>query len=493
MNPTLSAPEPAANRHERARPPVRGTSRFSSDFLLFVSILGDALVIASGLCLGFWFRFKSGLPFRVEAGNVQFHHYRGLILIGTLFLLFTFAYLQLYHVRMLAQYRQTANIILKGTVFWLFAYLGLSLTLITDPPISRMFALTSFAASLASLLVWRWLFQTVLARDAIAECLRKRTLFVGWNEEAARLASHMISDPASPYEIVGCLAFENEPVVGTLPAYVPTIPHGASTVDVLKEHHIETVIFTDIDKELKDIVRLANFCQENFIQFMVIPSYFQILVSGLHLETIAEVPVLGISGLPLDRFMNRFLKRTIDIVGAIVGLIVFAPAMAVCAVLVYLESPGGVLFTQERLGRQGQPFRMHKLRSMKLGADQTDHINQSTQREDSRLLRVGKFMRRWNLDESPQFWNVLRGEMSLVGPRPERVFHTERLSREIPHYNARHTAKPGMTGWAQVNGLRGDTSLTERVRYDLYYLENWSLWLDLQILVLTFLRRDNAY
>jgi len=128
-----------------------------------------------------------------------------------------------------------------------------------------------------------------------------------------------------------------------------------------------------------------------------------------------------------------------------------------------------------------------------LNSENMDHLNQSTLRDDPRVLKIGKFMRRWNLDEVPQFWNVLLGDMSLVGPRPERTFHSVRLSREIPHYNARYASKPGITGWAQVNGLRGDTDLAERVRYDLWYLENWSIWLDFQIMFLTFFKRDNAY
>jgi lipopolysaccharide/colanic/teichoic acid biosynthesis glycosyltransferase len=187
------------------------------------------------------------------------------------------------------------------------------------------------------------------------------------------------------------------------------------------------------------------------------------------------------------------LKRTVDLIGAVVGLVLSAPIMAVVGTLIVLESPGPILFRQERVGRGGRRFGMLKLRSMKLGSDKADHLSQSTLRDDPRLLRIGAFIRRWNVDEVPQFWNVLVGHMSLVGPRPERTFHSEKLSYEIPHYNARLMSKPGITGWAQVNGLRGDTDLTERVRYDLYYLENWSLMLDFQIMVQTFLSRKNAY
>jgi lipopolysaccharide/colanic/teichoic acid biosynthesis glycosyltransferase len=210
------------------------------------------------------------------------------------------------------------------------------------------------------------------------------------------------------------------------------------------------------------------------------------------LEILHGVPLLGISELPLDQLQNRLLKRVTDIFGSLVGLLLSAPAIFACGLLIYLESPGPIFFSQERVGRNGTRFKMFKIRTMRVGAERTDHVNQSTLRDDPRLLRTGKWMRRWNLDETPQFWNVLNGDMSLVGPRPERTVHSNKLSNEIPHYNARYVCKPGMTGWAQVNGYRGDTSLVERVRFDLFYLENWTARLDFQIMFQTFLRYENA-
>jgi lipopolysaccharide/colanic/teichoic acid biosynthesis glycosyltransferase len=152
-----------------------------------------------------------------------------------------------------------------------------------------------------------------------------------------------------------------------------------------------------------------------------------------------------------------------------------------------------VFFRQTRVGAGHRPFTLWKLRSMAPGAEATDAARQSTARDDPRLLRLGGFLRRWNLDELPQFWNVLRGDMSLVGPRPERPSHVDQLAGEIPHYLPRHLVKPGMTGWAQVNGLRGESDLTLRVQHDIYYIENWSVWLDAQIVLLTFVRwRDTG-
>jgi lipopolysaccharide/colanic/teichoic acid biosynthesis glycosyltransferase len=202
---------------------------------------------------------------------------------------------------------------------------------------------------------------------------------------------------------------------------------------------------------------------------------------------------LGGKPLPLNRTWNSFFKRLVDIAGAAIGLVLSFPLLCFFACLVYRESPGPVFFAQYRVGRGGRAFKMFKLRTMKLGAEQEDHRYPSTTRDDPRLLRVGKLMRRFSVDEVPQFWNVLRGEMSLVGPRPERPIHLANLQQQIPQYSERCAAKPGMTGWAQIHGFRGATSLTARVRCDRFYLDNWSLALDIKIMIRTLFLQDSAF
>jgi exopolysaccharide biosynthesis polyprenyl glycosylphosphotransferase len=216
------------------------------------------------------------------------------------------------------------------------------------------------------------------------------------------------------------------------------------------------------------------------------------MIAGLHLETISDVPVLGVAEGPLVDPINRVLKRAVDIVGALVGLAISAPLLGVFGGLVYLESPGPIIYRQTRTGRRGRMFKILKIRSMRLDAEAQGGA-QWAKKGDDRRLKIGAFMRATNIDEVPQFWSVLKGEMSLVGPRPERPELIAKFQDEIPHYNARHSVKPGMTGWAQIHGLRGDTDLTERVRYDLYYIENWTLLGDFWIMLKTFQNRQNAY
>ena len=462
------------------------------EFLIALAFVGDVAMILGGLVFGFWIRFRSGwINWGNEPAGLQFMDYSGLMGLGGLFLVVTFAYLQLYSPSKIVHFNESATIIFKGTIFWLFAFLSLNLALRIQPPISRIYILISYVSFLAAILLWRWLFDRLISSKAISKALRQRILFVGWTEEAKRLSSVIGKGPSHPYEAVGWIPAPLSQRPAASSHDLPELGNCSELPALLKRHRIDMVILADLGLCFEEIVGLSNLCEKELVQFKIIPSYFQILVSGLQLEPISGVPVLGVSELPLDRLFNRVLKRTMDVVGATIGLILSAPIMLICGVLIYLESPGPIFYRQIRTGRNGRNFNMIKLRSMRLNAEATGA--RWAEKDDPRRLRIGAFLREWNLDEVPQFWNVLKGEMSLVGPRPERPELIANFKHQIPHYNARLASKPGLTGWAQINGLRGDTSLVERVRYDLHYLENWSLWLDLQTMILTFFKRENAY
>jgi len=462
------------------------------EFLIAAAFLGDVLVIIGGLALGFWIRFRSGwINWGNESAGLTFRDYSGLIGLGALFLVLTFGYLQLYQLRTLVRFRDSAVIILKGMVFWLCAFVSFNLVLKFQPTISRIYMISSYLNCLAAILLWRWLFHRLMSSKAISRALRQRILFVGWTEEAKRLNTLVAKDSGQPYEVVGWIPAPLTRRALAGPADVPELGDCSELPVLLKRHRVDVVVLADLGLVFEEIVALSNLCEKELVQFKIIPSYFQILVSGLQLEPISGVPVLGVSELPLDRLLNRVLKRTVDIVGGFVGLILSAPIMLVAGALIYLESRGPIFYTQVRTGRNGRNFKIIKLRSMRMDAEASGA--RWAEKDDPRRLRIGAFLREWNLDEVPQFWNVLKGEMSLVGPRPERPELIANFKHQIPHYNARLASKPGLTGWAQINGLRGDTSLVERVRYDLHYLENWSLWLDFQTMLLTFFKRQNAY
>lgn len=467
---------------------------YRADFLIAVSLAGDAATIFLGMMVGFWVRFKSGWEvFTVPTKVRDFGEYFGLMIVGTAFFLAAFVHLGLYDHRHLLRFRRTALIILKASAFWFCAYLGVSLALKFDPPISRIYVTLSVLSCVGLVLLWRFVFSRCVQSETIARHLRQKVLLVGWNPEVHRLVASIQDDPSHPYEVVGYVpnpngSFHTRPMPG-----VKQLGDFDDIEALIRNGGINILILADPDMSNERTLQLAELCEREYVQFKKVPSYFQILVSGLQLETISGVPILGVSELPLNKLSSRFLKRALDIAGALVGLAISLPIILLCGWRIRRENPGPIFFGQERIGRNGRRFTMWKLRSMKLGADLQDHLNQSTLRDDPRVLKIGALMRRWNLDETPQFWNVLLGDMSLVGPRPERTYHSEKLSLEIPHYNARYNSKPGLTGWAQVHGFRGDTDLVARVQYDLYYLENWSFWLDLQIMLLTFLNRKNAY
>ncbi len=467
--------------------------RASVEFLVMLALIGDSMVTLGALCLGFWIRFDSGwIPLFTKTETLPFlWDYVGLISLGTLFLIGSFAHLGLYRRGSFLRYRGIAKVIVEGSIFWFFAYMAVSLILKFDPPISRLFMACSFVCVLAGMLLWRLLFSRMTRWELFSLNLRQRVLFVGWGKEARKLEKEIRADSRHPYEIVGCLRTPSGQRHWSSSAAVPVLGSCESLTPLLKEHRPNIVILADLSVKMEEIVRLANLCEREFAQFKIIPSYFQTFASGLQLETISGIPVLGVGELPLDRFSNRLLKRLIDVAGALAGLLISAPLMAIFGFLVHRESPGPIFYPQERMGRNGRTFRMFKIRSMKVDAEEDGP--QWAKENDPRRLRIGAFMRRWNIDEVPQFWNVLKGEMSLVGPRPERPELIRSFESVIPHYHARHSCLPGMTGWAQVNGWRGNTSLEERIRADIWYVEHWNLWLDSRILLQTFFSRDNAY
>lgn len=459
---------------------------------------GDTVFTFAGLGLGYWLRYASPVArFGIDVPDATFARYLPLLLVGLALLLAAFAHLGLYDTRLLLRRHHSFNTILKGSGFWLAIYLGVSLVLKFDPPISRLFVLVAFLCVVALLYAWRSVFYAFVSRRPLVDRLRRRTVLLGWNNDARALVQAIHPDSAHPLNVIGLVTLGRDTAAPLPSAHgIPILGSSTDLERILTEQAIDVLIITRLDLPRAELQQVVETCERAYIEWKLVPGAFDIFLTGLHLQTIGRVPVLGVEELAIRKLFNRALKRSIDLLGALTGLVLSAPVIALFAILIKRESPGGpVFFRQIRVGSAHRPIAIWKLRSMVPSAALADADRQSTARDDPRLLRIGAFMRRWNIDELPQFWNVLCGAMSLVGPRPERPAHVNRLSTEIPHYLPRHLAKPGMTGWAQVNGLRGDTDLAARVQHDIYYIENWSIWLDIQILLLTFVRwrQPNAY
>lgn len=455
-------------------------------------LAGDVLFAFAGLSFAWWLRYATRIgEFGVPVETATFRAYLPLLLVGVALLVGSYAQLGLYDERLLLRRYQALAIIIKGTVLWLLVYLGISLVLKFDPPISRLFVVVAFFGVVFLEYVWRSLFYAFIRRGTWLERVQQRVAVLGWNGQAAGIVREIAGSPAHPYQIVGLIGeTDREPDPrADLPALV--LGSFATLDDTLRRHRIDILIAAHLEFPPAQMQALVEACERRYVELKVVPTVFQVFVSGLRMQTIGNVPVLGIEELAITKLFSRGLKRACDLAGATLGLLCSAPLVALLAWCIRRESPGPVFFGQQRIGSGHRPFTMWKLRSMRPDAAAQDHLHQSTAGDDPRVLRIGRLMRRWNLDELPQFWNVLRGEMSLVGPRPERPYHVDRLTGEIPHYLPRHVVKPGMTGWAQVNNLRGAGDLRARIQHDIYYIENWSLWLDLQILLLTLVRWKN--
>ncbi|MDD5584694.1 MAG: undecaprenyl-phosphate glucose phosphotransferase, partial [Candidatus Omnitrophica bacterium] len=261
---------------------------------------------------------------------------------------------------------------------------------------------------------------------------------------------------------------------------------------ILEKIKPDEIILATLEVPRKKIIELILESEKRLVKFKIVADLLEIMIQQFELENIEGLNLLKIKESPLNFVYNRFLKRFMDITGSFLGLILLSPVLAVVALLVKLTSVGPVLFAQERVSEEGKIFKIYKFRTMIHDAEaKTGPV--FTQQQDERCTRIGSFLRRYNLDELPQLFNVVRGEMSLVGPRPERPHFVEQFKDDIPRYMSRHHVKSGITGWAQVNGLRQGTAISERVKYDLYYLENWSIWFDLKIIMLSFAAIKNAY
>ncbi|MCS7252059.1 MAG: undecaprenyl-phosphate glucose phosphotransferase [Anaerolineae bacterium] len=322
---------------------------------------------------------------------------------------------------------------------------------------------------------------------------RSRVLIVGTGE-AAEAVIHRIQDaPWLGYEIIGVVAPNG--TNATQIAGIAIIGTASDLPDLVYTRDVDEVLIAIPEAPHSEVLRLISLCERGNLSIKIYPDIFQLITTHPSLDDLGGLPLLTVRDVA-QRGWKLMLKRAMDIVGASIAMILLSPLMLLIAILIKLDSPGPVFYVQERMGLDGRPFLMLKFRSMRADAEKDGPG--WTRPGDPRRTRVGRILRQLNLDELPQLINVLLGDMSLVGPRPERPIYVEQFRQVIPRYMERHREKAGITGWAQINGLRGDTSITERTKYDLWYVENWSIWLDVKILLRTIVqtmtfRSPNAY
>lgn len=445
---------------------------------VIAALLLDAAVIGAAFVLAYYIRFSGFLPMFYGAPRLE-PYLIPLPLIAVVWLIIIKAF-GLYDRRRLRfsfdTFYSVAGAALFGALIVVavgFFYRGFSY--------SRLVVIIGAVLVFAGLSLNRIIIaqvRLILLRLGVGE---RRCLIVGTSAAAADLAKRIKSSFETEYHLIGVVAGDNG--ARAVEGVVPVLGGLDDLDDVIARENIQDVFFcSEVPQDR--LLELMLTCDLKGVGVRIIPSVADLMSSKIYSEEALGVPVFTLRHFRISGF-NWLLKRTIDVAVALVCFVAFAPFVAAVAVAIKLTSPGPVFYKQTRVGLDRRRFTMYKFRSMVKGAEEeTGPV--FAKHDDSRVTTVGRLLRRTSLDELPQLINVLKGEMSLVGPRPERPYFVEKFGTEIPRYLERHKVLSGMTGWAQVNGLRGNTSINERVKYDIFYIENWSLFFDLKILVRTF-------
>ena len=450
----------------------------------------DALIIAVSYVLAWWVQFT--FVAKPGEGKLPMQVY----MMALLFVVP--GYLLLYDAFHLYKPKRVSGRMLEAGNLFLADMVGLLgfifvLFVIKESDFSRglifIFTMINFALTLCERNFIR-----VVLRDIRSRGMNlKHMILVGYSSAAEGYIDRIFANPQWGYQIDGILDDNS-----TLGRYYHNVPVIGTTEDVdriLEENDLDEIAITLGLEEYSKLKRIVASCEKSGVHTQFVPDYTDIIPSRPYTEDLLGLPVVNIRYVPLSDTFNAMIKRLMDIVGSLMCIVLFSPVMLVTAIAIKRTSPGPLIFRQERVGLHNREFRMYKFRSMEVQTASEEKKGWTT-RDDPRVTKVGKVIRKTSIDELPQLFNVLKGDMSLIGPRPERPQYVEKFREEIPRYMVKHQVRPGMTGWAQVNGYRGNTSIRKRIEYDIYYIENWSVAFDIKILILTvfkgFINR-NAY
>ena len=448
-------------------------------------IYGIFLFLTDAAMMSLAFYLAYALRLLTEYEQIfPFPYYLGMLFIQMAALLALFFFAKLYHRQpAFSRVDELYTIFSNVSVGIIISYAIISFFYRQELEYPRLMMIYAWALTIIFVTLGRlsnWLVRSGLQSQGWG---RDRVLIVGTGEVGQMILGKIIHSPGLGYEVVGFVARD-----GCVRQEVREIPVLGSTADlptIIEDCGVNEVIIALPDASHEEILTLISLCERERVNIKVFPDVFQIMAQEITIHDLNGLPMVSVRDVAL-RGWKLTLKRGMDLLGATLGLVFLSPLMMLVALLIKLDSHGAVLFCQERMGLDAKPFWTIKFRSMREGAEtETGPVWASA--NDARRTRLGRFLRRFSIDELPQLVNVLLGEMSLVGPRPERPVFVQQFQQFIPRYMDRHREKAGVTGWAQVNGLRGDTSIVERTKYDLWYIENWSLLLDIKILLRTVL------
>jgi Undecaprenyl-phosphate glucose phosphotransferase len=350
------------------------------------------------------------------------------------------------------------------------------------------FALADLVLVVSARMVMRF----ALRRIRLSGHNLQRILVIGAGALGREITTKILAHRELGFEVAGFL--DDDPgKLGTVICGVPVVGTLRQAEEIVESHSIDQVYLALPLDAHKKMLQMLDLMARECVEIRLVPDILQYATLKAVMEDVDGTPVINLSQVPLQGW-NSMIKRMMDVGMAILVMIGLVPVMPLIALLIWLEDRGPIFYTQERMGLDGKPFMILKFRTMRVDAEATSGPVWAI-KDDPRRTRIGRFLREWSLDELPQIWNVLMGDMSIVGPRPERPTFVREFKHKIPRYMLRHRVKSGITGWAQVHGWRGNTSIKKRIQYDLYYIQNWSLALDFKILWMTIVHalRHNAY
>ncbi|WP_338554883.1 undecaprenyl-phosphate glucose phosphotransferase [Paenibacillus sp. KS-LC4] len=467
---------------------IRQNQRILSQLYMLADLFCTLIVFLAAYWLKFysdWLSYVNSVPFSTYLVWGTVYSFSAVV-VGF--------YLQFYSPKRRKNYSyEVLKIIQIQTISFLFL---LSLFYFTgEIHISRELLLIFFLMNIVAIALYRYAVKSLLFSFRRRGYNKRYVLIVGAGSVGRSFYEKLIRRPELGYEAVGFLDDYQGEHTKEFQYMKPIIGCLDDLEAKLNELTIDEVIVALPLEAHKKYAQIIETCEKTGVKTLIIPDFFDLLPARPFFDNFAGIPLINVRDVPLDELSNRVLKRGFDIIFSLIAIILTSPIMLATVIGIKLTSPGPVLFKQERMGLDRKNFFMYKFRSMRVSTGEISNT-QWTVENDPRRTKFGSFLRRTSLDELPQFFNVLFGHMSVVGPRPERPYFVSQFKEEIPKYMIKHQIRPGITGWAQTNGLRGDTSIEERIVHDIFYIENWTFILDLKIIVMTIVRgfvNKNAY
>jgi len=444
-----------------------------------LQLVGDILATILAILVAYWLRFE--VPVHpITKGTPPLEMYLRLIPVTALMWPTVFYFQGLYQRRRLrSRFDELLRVVLAVMLATILLTAFLTFYRPSDFTYSRLFLPIFAGVDVVFVVISRWLISDVLRRIRRSGGNLQMVLVIGSGELGKRLVNSLQAHREYGFTVVGYL--DDDP--GKQKRKIQGVPVLGTTQDleaIAAERRIDQVMIALPMAAHHRIVQLIRRCGQLLVEIKVVPDLLQYYVVRAGTEELDGLPIINLTQIPLEGW-NQIVKRVFDVVGATALLVAVGWLFPIITWLIKREDAGPALYSQVRMGLDGRSFKLYKFRSMRID-NETNGQGKWTRTDDPRVTRVGAFLRRYNLDELPQLINVIKGDMSLVGPRPEQPEFVDRFKNRYPEYQARHRVRAGLTGWAQVNGLRGDTSIRQRVVHDLYYIENWSLALDLKIL-----------